>query len=479
MNFKNSPTLRLLVATLVVVASSQFSAGQEKKASTNTKNPEAVQEILDSIRTEANAAWWGFDPEDSTDAIQAAFDSGAEQVTIPYMGQPWIVRPLSLHSDQQVHLETGVVVLAKKGEFLGQGDSLFTASKVENLVIKGYGATLRMRKTDYMAPPYKKAEWRMGLSLRGCSNVLVEGLRIESSGGDGIYIDGGGKRRFCEDVVIRDVTCDDNHRQGISVISAQNLLIENCVFSNTWGTAPGAGLDLEPDGEDQSLVDIVVRNCLFENNEGHEILVYPKNLHEKAPDLSIRFENCLARKTLTNNRPDGVEQGIGRNDAGHGWSGISVAAVGDNGPGGYIEFVNCVVENTGKESLRVFDKSSRGADLRFINCQFRNPWLTAHPDHWQTRVPIHFQVRRPALADDLGGIVFDNCHIYDQVSRPAVLLDQVNDDHKLRDITGSITVHSPGEPRMELGPHADRVDLQLVDAPEYQVIERKPDADAE
>lgn len=479
MKINNTLSLCFLIASSVVLNSSQFSTGQEKPASTNTRNPEAVQEILDGVRTDANAAWWGFDPEDSTDAIQAALDSGAEQVTIPYMGQPWIVRPLSLKSDQQVHLETGVVVLAKKGEFRAGGDSLFTASAAENLVIKGYGATFRMRKTDYMAPPYKKAEWRMGLSLRGCSNVLVEGLRIESSGGDGIYIDGGGKRRFCEDIVIRDVTCDDNHRQGISVISVQNLLIENCVFSNTWGTAPGAGLDLEPDGEDQSLVDIVVRNCLFENNEGHEILVYPKNLHEKAPDLSIRFENCLARKTLTNNRPDGVEQGIGRKDEGHGWSGISVAAVCDNGPGGYIEFVNCVVENTGKESVRVFDKSSRGAELRFINCQFRNPWLTAHPDHWQTRVPIHFQVRRPALADDLGGIVFDNCHVYDQVSRPVVLMDQVNDDHKLRNITGLITVHSPGEPRMELGPHAHRVDLQLVEAPGYQAIERKPDADAE
>jgi len=453
--------------------------GQEEAASSNSKDAQAVEEVLAGTRNEANAAWWGFDPKDSTEAIQAALDSGAEKVTVPYMGQPWIVRPLSLRGDQEVHFETGVVVLAKKGEFLGQGDSLFTASAVENVVIKGYGATFRMRKTDYMAPPYKKAEWRMGLSLRGCSNMVVEGIRIESSGGDGIYIDGGGKRRFCENIVIRDVTCYDNHRQGMSVISAENLLIENCVFANTWGTAPAAGLDLEPDGEDQSLVEILVRNCLFENNEGHEILVYPKNLHGKAPDLSIRFENCMARKTMTRGKPDGVRQGIGRNNEGHGWSGISVAAVRDDGPGGYIEFVDCVVENTGKESVRVFDKSSRGAELRFVNCQFRNPWLTAHPDHWQTRVPIHLQVRRPEVADDLGGIVFDNCHVYDRVHRPTVLLDQVNNDHKLRKLTGLITVHGPGEPRMELGSHADRVELQLADAPGIKEIQRKPDADAE
>lgn len=454
-------------------------ASERNPASSNSEDHQAVREVLAGTRTAANAAWWGFNAEDSTEAIQAALDSKAKRVIVPSMGKPWIVRPLLLRGDQEVTFEKGVVVLAKKGAFLGRGDSLFTASDVENVVVRGFGAIFRMRKTDYMAPPYEKAEWRMGLSLRGCKNVLVEGLRIESSGGDGIYIDGGGGRRFSEDIIVRDVTCDDNHRQGMSVISAKNLLIENCVFSNTWGTAPGAGLDLEPDGDDQSLEEIFVSNCLFENNEGHEILVYPKNLREKAPKISIRFEDCVARKTLTDERPSGVRQGIGRKDEGHGWSGICVAAVCDLGPGGSIDFVNCVVENSGKESLRIFDKSSRRATLRFINCQFKNPWLTPHPDHWRARVPIHLQIRRPELAKDLGGIVFENCHIYDRVSRPALLLDPDNGDHKLRDITGTITVHGPGKPSMELGTHSHRVELQLLDAPGSNEIERKPDADAE
>jgi hypothetical protein len=130
------------------------------------------------------------------------------------MGNPWIVRPLQLCGDQELFIEPGVVILAKKGEFLGGGDSLMTASGVDNVVLRGHGATLRMHKTDYMAPPYAKAEWRMGLALRGCQNISVEGLRIESSGGDGVYIDGGGgKRRFCKDVTIRNVTCYDNHRR--------------------------------------------------------------------------------------------------------------------------------------------------------------------------------------------------------------------------------------------------------------------------
>jgi len=468
----------LLLATMLPFVFA--SIGRTGEAAQNAKNAAAVEEVLSGKRTAANAAWWGFNSEDCTEAIQGAFDSGAKRVTIPYMGEPWIVRPLQFRSDQEVRFEPGVVILAKKGEFLGRSDPLTTAIGVKNLTLRGPGATFRMRKTDYMAPPYEKAEWRTGLSLLGCNNILVEGLRIESSGGDGIYIDGWGKKqRFSKDITIRNVTCYDNHRQGMSVISVDSLLVENCVFANTWGTAPGAGIDLEPDGEDQSLVNIVIRNCIFENNEGHEILVYPKNLHEKAPDISIRFENCIARKTLTNGKPDGVAQGIGRNDDTHGWSGISVAAVCDDGPEGNIEFINCIVENTGKESVRVFDKSASKAKLRFTNCHFRNPWLTAHPAHWQARVPIHLQVRRPHITDDNGGIAFDNCYVYDSVGRPVMVLELENSEHGLRDITGTLVVDSPGEPRVVLGTNTQGIDLKLIDIEKRDTPPHKPDADAE
>src|ERR1039458_585216 len=126
-------------------------------------------------------------------------------------------------------------------------DSLLSATGQSNLVIRGYGRTLRMQKRDYQNPPYSKAEWRMGIALRGCRHVLIEGLRVESTGGDGFYVDGGGTFGWSEDITLRNCTAYDNHRQGLSVISVENLLVENCLFANTWGTAPEAGIDLEPD----------------------------------------------------------------------------------------------------------------------------------------------------------------------------------------------------------------------------------------
>ena len=49
----------------------------------------------------------------------------------------------------------------------------------------------------------------------------------------------------------------------MSAISAVNLLLENFAFANAWGTAPEAGIDLEPDTGDNKLVNCVIRNLVF------------------------------------------------------------------------------------------------------------------------------------------------------------------------------------------------------------------------
>jgi hypothetical protein len=124
---------------------------------TNEKNPDATAEVLAGKRTVANAAWWGFNEKDSTAALQAAIDSGAEKIFIPNMDKDWIVEPLFLNTDdQEIIFEAGVVVIAKKGSFKGTNDSLFTAEDKQNITLRGYGATLRMHKKDYHSDAYRR-----------------------------------------------------------------------------------------------------------------------------------------------------------------------------------------------------------------------------------------------------------------------------------------------------------------------------------
>ena len=61
----------------------------------------------------------------------------------------------------------------------------------------------------------------------GQGNQSVQGLSIEQSGGDGLFVDN------CERVHIADVTADGNYRQGMSIIGAKHMLVERCNFSNT------------------------------------------------------------------------------------------------------------------------------------------------------------------------------------------------------------------------------------------------------
>ena len=54
----------------------------------------------------------------------------------------------------------------------------------------------------------------------------------------GVYLGAGKNGAPNRHVRIREVTCTDHHRQGISVITAENLLIENTILKNTAGTPP-------------------------------------------------------------------------------------------------------------------------------------------------------------------------------------------------------------------------------------------------
>ena len=262
---------RALTAIVIISASSCWAAVVPGKG----QNPEAVAQVAAGKLAIANAAWWGFDSGDATSALQAAIDSKARTVIVPYMGEPWIVRPIRLRSNLELIFEPGVLVLAKKGEFRERLDCLLTATNESDITIRGYGAILRMRKRDYRNPPYpENEEWKHGIKIESCKQVLIEGLRIESSGGDGIYLGRAAQSRSGnEDIVIRDCVSHDNHRQGISIIDAKNLLVENCVFSGTEGTGPSAGVDFEPNFPEQLLVNCVFRNCLFENNAGHGMFV--------------------------------------------------------------------------------------------------------------------------------------------------------------------------------------------------------------
>jgi len=273
----------------------------ESADGSSTRRPDGNRDGSQATHA-VSAAWWGFDPADSTTSLQAALDSDAGIVVVPRMQSPWILsRTLVVPSGVELLLEPGVVILAAEGAFRGAGDSLVTARGATDFSILGYGATLRMRKRDYQRPPYEPAQWRHALSLRGVERARVAGLAIESSGGDGIYVGtlrGAVSPAPCQDLVLQDLDIRDNHRQGVSVISARRLLIENCRITGTAGASPGAGIDFEPNSDDPGFEDCVVRSCRIEGNAGPGMQFAFGRLGSQSGPVSIRVEDCVIHNLL-------------------------------------------------------------------------------------------------------------------------------------------------------------------------------------
>ena len=330
-------------------------------ASAEWARPDLVAKVASGEIREARASWWGFDKDDSTACLQAAINSGVPKLIVEKMPSPWIVTPIKAASNQHLVFEKGAMLLAKRGEFVDRNDWLLAVDGVENVRVTGNGATLRMWREDYAHGKdgkdrdYRRGEWRHTLSIMDARNVVVEGLVLEDSGGDGIYISHRVRNGAapCHDITIRDCICDRHHRQGLSVISAVNLLVENCIFRNTNGTAPEDGVDFEPNNAKEPCVNCVLRNCVSENNAGNGFEVALSASRNTTDPCSIRFENC---RSTGDNRGIKVRTNCR-------------AAVGDY-PSGTIDFAGCTFEKTRYAAVEVLQNPDNAFKVTLTDCTF-------------------------------------------------------------------------------------------------------------
>lgn len=255
------------------------------------------------------------DKRDCTKALQTALsDPSLDEVIVPPAenGEPWAVGPLFIHrSNLKFTLQPGAQLYAKAGDFKRTGDCLLQIKSdmghghVQNVSIVATGATLRMRKMEYLPPEYVKAEWRHTLSINGASDVAVVGGTYLESGGDGIYVDGGGLANHSRNVVLDGVTTDGAWRNGLSVISAINLTVVDSVFKNTNGTNPQCGIDLEPDFPTDKLQQIELKRVKLLNNTRCGFTMGPCTCqhhnewsHCNAVAITVESVSCLTAGAL-------------------------------------------------------------------------------------------------------------------------------------------------------------------------------------
>lgn len=138
-----------------------------------------------------------------------------------------------------------------------------------------------------------KGEWGMGINIINGSNIRILNPHIQKCWGDGIYL-GVRKGGSNKDITIRGGLIDDNRRNGISIISGKNILIEDIVLSNSSGTPPMAGIDLEPNHNHEELENIRIQRTTAFNNADAGFLIYLGSLlGPQRRTVSINLSKCV------------------------------------------------------------------------------------------------------------------------------------------------------------------------------------------
>ncbi|MGE5607926.1 MAG: nucleoside hydrolase [Bacillota bacterium] len=382
--------------------------------------PELVQEVLAGKRQEARVSWWGFDPADSTSHLQDAINSRVKRLILDRQPSAWVTRPLTGVSGQELVFEAGTELVALRGAFRAKDDCLLSFRECENVIVRGdrgKPASIRMHKRDYQSTSYEKSEWRHGLVFSGCRNVLVEDLTIEQTGGDGIYLGAAAKQVPNRNVTIRRVDCNANHRQGISVISAEDLLIEECRLRNTDGTDPKAGIDFEPNHPSDSLVNCVVRRCVAESNARTGYQICPQYLNSSSKPISIHLDQCVSR--------------------GNRQHAIHLCSAPKNPPVGRLRITGLVAENDGMAGLSVQFNPHDGVRIEMEDSILRD---CARKDAFFP--PLYVQGSE-ADSRPAGNLHFKNVTVKDDRDR-SILKIRDRKGHGVKAISGEIILERQG-----------------------------------
>lgn len=142
-------------------------------------------------------------------------------------------------------------------------------------------------------------EWGMGIHLSNCDYAHIENVTIKNCWGDGIYLgsennDNG--ENGCANVTIVNCLIDNNRRNGISVINCNNFVIDGCTISNTHGTNPQTGIDIERNYTNE-ITSGIIKNCTFIDNHFSHILQYDSSNDN-------RVENCTFKSINQNDSGD-------------------------------------------------------------------------------------------------------------------------------------------------------------------------------
>lgn len=148
-----------------------------------------------------------------------------------------------------------------------------------NVTIQGRGAVIG-DKHDHSDT---RGEWGMGIYIDGGKNVHIKDILIKDCWGDCIYI-----TKHSQDVLIEGCYLDNGRRQGVSVVSSDTVVINDCTITNVGGTAPQYAIDVEPN-ENNTIGFVLINDVKVSGCKGG-VMCYGKA--DNAQIGTVKITNC-------------------------------------------------------------------------------------------------------------------------------------------------------------------------------------------
>lgn len=150
------------------------------------------------------------------------------------------------------------------------------------------------------------SEWGFGVYIYGSRDITITGLKSSLCTGDGFYISGDGGNslddyaKASKNIVLRNCTVYDDRREGISLVHAESVLIEDCKAINmgqTEYTAPSYGINIEPN-KGKGVRSVIIRRYVSENTRAE--YAFSSGGYQLSGGISnrdnIRLEDCRMDK---------------------------------------------------------------------------------------------------------------------------------------------------------------------------------------
>ena len=120
--------------------------------------------------------------------------------------------------------------------------------------------------------------------IKGSLYVTIRDLRAANGWGDGISVGPRPRYRqhfvYSRDVAVANVVCTGNRRNGLSITNVIGMKVYDSEFSNTHGTSPQCGIDVEPNGDIDGKGyndNVRIQNCVMRGNAAYGINVWRRS----------------------------------------------------------------------------------------------------------------------------------------------------------------------------------------------------------